>query len=115
MTSILSHHTNIISIRQAAIMLGVSLHTLRRWEKKGLLHTVRPDGGSRYFFVGELQKIKSDQSYTISQAAAFLGLSVSTLRRLERRGLLCSQRSVNKRRLYCEEDLRYFQKSKLMK
>lgn len=91
-------------------MLGVSLYTLRRWDKKGLIHSIRPDGNSRFFFITELQEIKSDQQYSISQAAAFLGLSPSTLRRLELRGLLCARRNVNKKRIYRQDDLKIYMK-----
>lgn len=37
----------------AAEQLGVSLHTLRRWEKKGLIEVIRTDNGQRRYNVDD--------------------------------------------------------------
>ena len=37
----------------AAERLGVSLHTLRRWEKKGLIEVIRTDNGQRRYNVDD--------------------------------------------------------------
>ncbi len=46
-----------LSIGQASEYLGVSIDTLRRWEKKGKLKTLRSPGGHRYFRKEDLEKV----------------------------------------------------------
>lgn len=45
-------------ISEAARFLGVSIDTVRRWDKAGLLHSVRPTGKARYFASRELEQVK---------------------------------------------------------
>lgn len=45
---------NLLSIGQASEYLGVSIDTLRRWEKKGKIASYRSPGGHRYFKKNEL-------------------------------------------------------------
>lgn len=45
-------------ISEAAGFLGVSIDTVRRWDKAGLLHSVRPTGKARYFSSRELEQVK---------------------------------------------------------
>ena len=45
-----------LSIGKAAKYLGVSIDTLRRWEKKGKLSTHRSPGGHRYFLKKDLDQ-----------------------------------------------------------
>lgn len=47
----------LISIGEAAEYLGVSIDTLRRWEKKGKVTTYRSPGGHRYFKPEDLDKV----------------------------------------------------------
>ncbi|MGB6295415.1 MAG: IS607 family transposase [Rivularia sp. (in: cyanobacteria)] len=50
-----------IKPNEAAKRLGVSLHTLRRWEKKGLIETIRTDSGQRRYNVeGYLNGIQTE-------------------------------------------------------
>lgn len=49
----------LLVISEAAIYLGVSIDTVRRWDKAGLLHSTRPTGKARYFSVEELERIKN--------------------------------------------------------
>jgi excisionase family DNA binding protein len=51
----------LLNIRQAAEVLGVSIDTLRRWDKSGKLPAVRKNGGThRYYREQDLDVFKSD-------------------------------------------------------
>ena len=52
-----------ISIGKASEYLGVSIDTLRRWEKKGVIAAYRSPGGHRYFLKNDLDKLFG-QKYT---------------------------------------------------
>src|SRR3989344_5083521 len=45
-----------LSIGQASEFLGVSIDTLRRWEKSGKISALRSPGGHRYFLKDDLEK-----------------------------------------------------------
>src|SRR5581483_9306449 len=49
----------LVKIGEAAKILGVSIDTLRRWEAKGKIETVRTPGGTRLYSVGSLDKVVS--------------------------------------------------------
>lgn len=51
---------NILTIRQAAEMLGVSMQTLRRWDESGKLRALKTEGGHRYYRQKELEIFSSD-------------------------------------------------------
>ncbi|MEM9923312.1 MAG: IS607 family transposase [Cyanobacteria bacterium P01_D01_bin.50] len=63
---------NFVKPSDAAKQLGVSLHTLRRWDKKGLIEAIRTDNGQRRYNVDdyiERKEIKvSEQRLTILYA-----------------------------------------------
>lgn len=48
---------DLISIGKASEYLGVSIDTLRRWEKKGRTEPLRSPGGHRYFQKEQLDKL----------------------------------------------------------
>lgn len=98
----------LISISEAAKVLGVSIDTVRRWDKLGVLHSERPDGKNRYFSPDELKKHKLCQSLSISEAAISLGISTTTLRRLETRGLIKPKRNNAGERVYDKGLLKSF-------
>ena len=51
----------LLTITQAAEILGVSLDTLRRWDKSGKLVAIRKNGGThRYYREKELEIFASD-------------------------------------------------------
>ncbi len=89
-----------LTIRQAAEYLGVSIDTLRRWDKQGKLHSVRLDDKNRSYLRSDLESFRSSSLLSISQAAKELGVSTSTLRRWEKRGLITSTRDANNERVY---------------
>ncbi|MDB5169015.1 MAG: hypothetical protein JWO41_371 [Candidatus Saccharibacteria bacterium] len=96
-------HKNFIRIGEASKLLGVSSDTLRRWANAGKINTVRLDGKNRYFNVAELRSYKAKQTLTTQQAAEELGVSTSTVRRLEQQLLLVPQRDANGWRMYEKE------------
>ena len=50
-----------LRIGQAATLLRVSVHTLRRWEEEGRLHLDRSAGGQRLVPLSEVQRILVEQ------------------------------------------------------
>jgi len=50
-------NASLLGIGEAAEFTGVSIDTLRRWEKKGKIKTFRSPGGHRYFQRHELQQV----------------------------------------------------------
>jgi excisionase family DNA binding protein len=48
---------NLLNIGQASEYLGVSIDTLRRWEKKGRVEPLRSPGNHRYFLKEDLDKL----------------------------------------------------------
>ena len=59
---------NIISIKEAAMTLGVTPKTLRRWELDGKITSTRTEGNHRRYDLSKLLNIKSDGSLTIAYA-----------------------------------------------
>jgi excisionase family DNA binding protein len=60
--------SNLLSIQEAADLLGVSTNTLRRWETEGKITSERTVGGHRRYQVSDLLNHKSDGSLTIAYA-----------------------------------------------
>lgn len=108
MSDSLPKQKKLVPISEAAKILGVSIDTVRRWDKSGVLHSERPDGKNRYFSLDELEKHKFSQPLSISEASLELGISVTTLRRLETRGLLKPKRNNAGERVYDRELLKGF-------
>lgn len=50
-----------LSIGEAAKYLGISKDTLRRWEKKGKIKSVRSPSNHRYYTQNQLNQIMSDK------------------------------------------------------
>src|SRR3989344_3367790 len=90
----------LLSIGLAAKFLRVSIDTLRRWDKRGIIKSVRPNGKNRLYPLQELVNFKLNRPLTLSEAALRLGISTITLRRMETRGLISPVRNANNERLY---------------
>lgn len=93
------------SIGQAALYLNVSIDTLRRWEKKGLITAIRSQGNLRLFTKQELEAFKREQDnqdfmMTISETAKMLSVSIQTLRRWDKSGKLVAKRDSHDQRVY---------------
>ena len=49
--------SELLPIGEAARQLGVSTDTLRRWDREGLITTIRTPGGQRRIAVTEVERI----------------------------------------------------------
>lgn len=111
MSASLPTQKKLIPISEAAKVLGVSIDTVRRWDKSGVLHSQRPDGKNRFFSLKELEEHNSNQPLPISEAAKKLGISPTTLRRLETRGIFMPNRNNAGERVYDKDSIENFLKS----
>ena len=76
MSNNLSKKDKYITVSDAAHLLGISIDTIRRWDKSGKLHAIRLDGKNRYFDIEEIKQLKQVKPLEISQAAkTFYGSS----------------------------------------
>src|SRR5258708_2645315 len=91
-----SEDSSLVKISDAAEMVGVSIDTLRRWEKEGKISPIRTPGGTRLY----------PRFVKIGEASSKLGLSIDTLRRWEKTGKISSLRTPGGTRLYSLESLR---------
>ncbi len=89
-----------LSIGQAAKKLGVSVDTVRRWEKTGKLRAFRLDGKNRSFLTHDIDALRLGESISIKKAASYLGLSSSTLRRKTLKGEIPAKQYPNKFRKF---------------
>ncbi len=111
MSSNLSTNKKLVTIGKAAEILGVSIDTVRRWDKDGILHSKRPNGKDRFFNIDELEKHKFQKPLSISEVSERTGISQTTLRRLEKRKILIPKSSNGGERLYDKDSLEDFLKS----
>src|SRR3989344_7271071 len=95
----------LVKISKAAEILGISIDTLRRWDKKGIIKSQRPTGRERYYSIKEIEKVKFSKPLTISQAAKVFDLPPSTLRRLDKKGLVKPEKTKSGERLYSKKSL----------
>lgn len=89
-----------VSIGDAATILGVSIDTVRRWEKAGKLPAERLDGKNRYFAISHLEEFNANRPMSCTEVARLLKVSASTVRRLDTEGKLTAHRNEKGRRLY---------------
>ena len=55
----MNNYGEIMSISEASKYLGVSMDTIRRWEKKGYIKSFRTPGNHRRYNKEDLNKIKN--------------------------------------------------------
>ncbi|NEP85091.1 MAG: IS607 family transposase [Okeania sp. SIO3B3] len=60
--------SNLLTVSQAAELLGVSTKTIRRWETEGRIKSIRTEGGHRRFAITDLIGNKQDNSLTVAYA-----------------------------------------------
>lgn len=58
-------NTKGITISTAALLLQVSLNTLRNWDKKGKLKAKRAKNGYRYYNISELMKFAKKENIKV--------------------------------------------------
>lgn len=51
-----------VPIGTAARMLGVTVETIRRWNREGLINATRTPGGQRRFSIEEIERVKSEST-----------------------------------------------------
>lgn len=100
-----------LTVNQTARLLGVSIDTLRRWDKSGRLVAERLDGRNRYFSIDEIEAFRAGLGLSTKQVASRLGISVSSVRRLEEQGLLKSNRDSQGWRWYDRSSVETYIKS----
>ena len=77
--------SNLVGVKEAAELLGVSTKTIRRWEADGKICSVRTQGGHRRFNVSELLGNNRDASLTVAYARVS---SNDQKKDLERQGMV---------------------------
>lgn len=60
--------SNLLTVSEAAELLGVSTKTIRRWETEGRIKSIRTEGGHRRFTITDLIGNKQDNSLTVAYA-----------------------------------------------
>ena len=74
-----------VAISEAARLLGVSLDTLRRWDRRGRIRTHRDAANRRRVPLSEIERIRGGpEPHDLSARNRFLG----TVREVRREGLL---------------------------
>ena len=66
-----------LSIKEASEFLGVSIDTLRRWERTGKITSFRTEGGHRRYEKKDLIKFKKDDSVEPRITIAYCRVSSS--------------------------------------
>ena len=75
---------NVYTAREAADALGISLDTLRRWDREGRIRTRRDSANRRVVPAREIERLRGDESQHMSARNRFRG----TVRSVEVDGLL---------------------------
>ncbi|TSC64739.1 MAG: Uncharacterized protein G01um101493_23, partial [Microgenomates group bacterium Gr01-1014_93] len=96
---------NLLKIGDVARTLGVSIDTIRRWEKTGKISPFRTTGDTRLY----------SPFLKISDAAKFLGVSIDTIRRWEKTNRISPIRTPAGTRLYLLEQLKNVKYGKVEK
>jgi len=105
MPKTLPNNKEFIQISEASKVLKVSIDTIRRWDKAGKLSSHRLDGKNRYFSKKELLALVLTKPLSISETALKLGVSTSTLRRLDKSGFIHTVRNTRGERVYTPESI----------
>ncbi len=63
-------HDNTLRIGQAAVLLGVSVDTIRRWEEAGAIEVLRSSGGQRLVTLREVRRLLAERPRTQRRVSA---------------------------------------------
>ncbi len=89
-----------LSISQAARMLGVHPQRLRAWEKRGLIKPVRLPSGVRRYPLSEIERILRSGGVAAEAETAVLYARVSTKKQADAKNL---ERQLERLRVYARE------------
>lgn len=64
-----ARHPHLLTVKQAAISLGVSLNTVRNWDKLGLISSIRTKGGQRRFAYSQLASFLKEKDEKFAAVA----------------------------------------------
>ncbi|MEK7558207.1 MAG: helix-turn-helix domain-containing protein [Patescibacteria group bacterium] len=77
---------DLIQIREAAEIIGVSIDTLRRWDESGRFRSIRSEGGHRYYkkqdieiYLNDLLKLAQDWVYSGTEIPSLYYCSDSSI------------------------------------
>ena len=68
------HSERVYTAAEAARALGVSLDTLRRWDKSGRIHTERDGANRRLVPASEVERLRGGETETLSARNRFAGI-----------------------------------------
>src|SRR6185369_8979055 len=108
-----------LTINEAALLLGVSIKTLRRWDEKGMLSAIRTVGNQRRYDLSEIEKLQGKKVKTvlrkkvaaanahlsINDTALQLGISRKTLRRWEQKGIITARTTSANQKIFMVKDI----------
>ena len=110
--------------KEFAEMLGVSVKTLQRWDKKGILKACRTEKNRRYYtdehyaeYLG-IENAEGISRYKPKFFAEMLGISIKTLQCWDNSGILKASRTPKNQRYYTDkhyEEYLKIRKAKLKK
>lgn len=102
------------SISEMAKAIGVSVSTLRNWDKKGYLKANRTPTNRRYYTSDQVAMFAPEKTLTTGQAAKYLGLTVDQLQYLDKTERLTALRTDTGRRHYKASDLSAYKEQNLL-
>lgn len=88
----------LLSVSKAATLLDVEPITIRRWDKQGLIKTVRTAGGHRRIPYSEIERLQQEQSLEPLRTISLVYCRCSTQKQVDN-----LERQVGRVLIYCAE------------
>lgn len=99
--------------KEFANLLGITVQTLHNWENSNVLIPKRTLGGLPYYTDEHLLKLKyvgdnydNLKKYTQKEFSVIVGVTVQTLNRWSKRGILIPKRTLGGKPYYTDEDIK---------